>query len=290
MTCMGIDSAVARITLVFIVIGVASGQTSTADYVALLQEGRAAFAAGQFESATSALGRAAAQMEAAGQGPEATLPVLLALSTAWLNLENVSRAERALLDGDKLAAAATSTILKAALKNNWAIVYLKIGRYAQARGEVADGLNLIDKLPGAQLLEAKLLNTLVVIETRLGHYAQAVLHQQRALDLWMALRSPNDPDVIQAHTAMGVAEYFSGRAQAAHLSFESAITSARQTYGGKHPLLAQLLQNDAVVLTRLGLKSEAKAQLRAANRAAGASLPPASLLTQAVSALEQPVR
>ena len=256
------DHAVVRLTLLFACLG---GHMVWSQVGASLTEGRNALHSGNSAAAATSFQRAFDELQAVHAPPEETLPVLVVLSTAWLNDGNLSRAERALLTAKQLGETNTPLWLKAELINNWAVLHLRLSHHAEARDELMEALALAGQSRAPQALVPNILHTLAVVETHLGQYSQALQHQQTALQLWQAFLPPDHPNVIQGLTALSLAQYLSGDAEGAHESMQTAIASARRTYGKKSPALARLLQDDAVILTRLGFKSEAKASAQEAN-------------------------
>lgn len=65
---------------------------------------------------------------------------------------------------------------------------------------------------------------------------------------------------------------------------EQALASAEKTYGPKHPMLADLLESEAVILDKLKLKKEAKLARKRARKIRGGPAPAGRDLTS--SALE----
>jgi len=70
-------------------------------------------------------------------------------------------------------------------------------------------------------------------------------------------------------------QYMMGQAHEAKLSMERALASAEKTYGPVHPMIADLLESDAVILDKLKLKKDARQARARARKIRGAGTNPA---------------
>jgi hypothetical protein len=80
----------------------------------------------------------------------------------------------------------------------------------------------------------------------------------------------------------GFASYLTGQPGDARKSIERALASAERTYGPKDPLIADLLESDAVILDKLKLKKEAKLARNRARKIRGGPPPADQDLTWSI--------
>jgi tetratricopeptide (TPR) repeat protein len=190
--------------------------------------------------------------------------LLVALATAYLDAGDLHGAEATLVEASRTAPG--DALSKAELENDWGSLLLKQGRLEESYGRFAAALELLNGHAEGKQLEPAVLNNLAATEIRLGRYAQALNHQRDALTRWAAFESPDHPDVIKGRASLATLEFLIGQAEAARHSMDLAIASARRTYGSDSEALRDLLENQVIILKKLGLKKESKSALAEARR------------------------
>jgi tetratricopeptide (TPR) repeat protein len=219
-----------------------------------LYEGRAAEAAQDYRRALDEYLRAAP----ASKPDTALLKLRINLATAYLEAGNLHTAEGALQQADEVGAQIADGQPRAELLNAWAAVHVVQGKWTQAERELADARGIMLRVPPSGDLLPAVLHNLAAVQLRTGAYGEALKNESDAMSRWGEILNPDHPHLIKGWSALGVLEYLLGRSEDAHRSFERAIASARKTYGSSHPLVADLLESDALALDRLKLKKDAK--------------------------------
>jgi tetratricopeptide (TPR) repeat protein len=235
-------------------------------YRALLQHGRQALDQGRPESAAADFRSVLGMMMADRLAPGVMFPVRIALATAYLESGDLRHAEESLLEATRSQTGTMSDLAAVQLANNWGSLHLKRGRCEQARKEFADALIRVEGNPAGWPLTATLFDNLSAAEIALRLYPEALIHQQEAIRRWQVWLPAGHPDMIKAYASLATAQYFSNNATAAQASMRTAIDSARRSFGDRSPLLADLLESQAIILRRLGLKREARAASTEARR------------------------
>ncbi|MGA8596174.1 MAG: tetratricopeptide repeat protein [Bryobacteraceae bacterium] len=183
-------------------------------------------------------------------------PLLIALATAYLDAGDLHGAEVTLVEASR--AAPPDALSKAELENDWGSLLLKEGRLNESSDRFTHAMELLNSNTGGNELAPAVLNNLAATEIRLGRYNQALGHQKEALAKWAIFEGPDHPDLIKGRASLATLEFLVGRAEDARHSMDSAIASARRTYGPNSSVLGNLLESQAVILKKLGLKKEAK--------------------------------
>jgi tetratricopeptide (TPR) repeat protein len=214
-------------------------------------------------------------------------PVLIALATAYLDAGDLHEAERTLVEANRTAPG--DAVSKAELENDWGSLLLKQGRLSESDDRFTHALDLLRGNKAGNDLAPAVLNNLAATEVRLGRYGEALGHEKEALARWAAFESPDHPDLIKGNASLATIEFMVGRTEEARHSMDLAIASARRTYGPKSELVGDLLESQAVILKKLGLKKDAKSvQAEARKIRSGQSKAPAPLTWNAQEALVAP--
>lgn len=225
-----------------------------------MREGDRAFDAGRFDAAAAAYAQALTAFVAAGKPVNELVSLRVTLATAYLESGEYRDAEAVLRE-----ARASDDAHKAALLNAWSALHLKLGQTSTAEKELHEAFRLADATQGEGDLAGTVLHNLAAIEMRTGRYAESLAHESEAMRRLRQTMAPDDPTLIRGWASLASLQYMLGEPGEAAASMEHAIHSAEITYGPQHPLLADLLRSDAIVLDKLKLHGDAR---RARERAA----------------------
>ena len=253
------------------------------DYGALLKQARRAIDIGRPDQAVWAYRKALEKMEADRISAGLRCPIRIALATAHLETGQLRRAEESLLEADRCQPMMEGNFAAAALANAWGGLHVTQGRYREARLDFAGGLGRIPKDRGP--LSSTLLDNLAAAEIRLDLYPDALAHQNEALRRWQALMPGHPLKLIKAYVGVAAAQYYSSDLDAAHSSMLQAIASTRRFFGEGSPVMADVLESNAVILRRLGLKREARSAENQAHRIRPAKIGGQSAYTVDVNTL-----
>jgi len=181
-------------------------------------------------------------------------------------------AEAALRAAEKSLAPQTDGTGRAELLNAWSALHLKLGQVSTAEGELREALSNLAGMPDGGDLRATVLHNLAAVEMRTARYAEAMADESAAMRGFATSLPACHPTVIRGWASLASLQYMIGRPDEAKASLDRAIASAEITYGLSHPLMADLLRSDAVVLDKLKRHREAR---RARDRAAAIQAAPA---------------
>jgi tetratricopeptide (TPR) repeat protein len=229
-------------------------------------------------------------MRTSNRPAKSLVPILIDLSSSHIESGNVSQAERALLAASALEADAPNPIWRAEIISNRVCILIRLGHYVEAKSESERALLLIEGMPEATALVPNLLDDLASAEIYLGELTPALRHQQDAVQRWKSLLPPDHPDLIKAYSVLATAQFLCHQFKEARLSLETAISSAERSYGDHSPKFARLLQDEVIVLTRLGLKSEARIRQRQISHLPAADQAQSVIYTRAASTAQPPAR
>jgi|SRR5579864_50294 len=186
------------------------------------------------------------------------LHLRVTLATAYLEAGAYREAEAALEEAQKTAFQLTDSRSRAELLNAWSALHLKLGRLPAAEAELLEARRIVMQIPKPGDLLPTVLHNLAAIEMRTGRYPEALSHEQEAMRLWEKALSRDHPTLIRGWASLASLQYVIGQPQEAKRSLEKALASVEKTYGPTHPLVADLLESDAIVLDKLKLKREAR--------------------------------
>ena len=213
---------------------------------------------GSPEEAAADFARALEAQVQAGVSVNDLLHLRVTLATAYLEAGAYREMAAVLQETQKTASQLTDSRSRAELLNAWSALHLKQGRLPAAEAELLDARRLVMQTPGPGDLLPTVLHNLAAIEMRTGRYPEALSHEQEAIRLWEKALSRNHPTLIRGWASLASLQYLIGQTQEAKLSLERALTAVEKTYGPTHPLVADLLESDAIVLDKLKLKREAR--------------------------------
>ena len=194
----------------------------------------------------------------AGASANDLLHLRVTLATAYLEAGAYRETEAVLQEAQKTAFQLTDGRSRAELLNAWSALHLKLGRLPAAEAELLEARLIAMQIPGPGDILPTVLHNLAAIEMRTGRYTEALSHEQEAMRLWEKALSPDHPTLIRGWASLASLQFVIGQPQEAKLSLEKALASVEETYGPTHPLVADLLESDAIVLDTLKLKREAR--------------------------------
>jgi tetratricopeptide (TPR) repeat protein len=180
------------------------------------------------------------------------------LATAYMEAGQDREAEATLQEAGKSAAQLADGFARAELLNAWSALHLKQGRLSAAEQELKDTWQIVALSPVSEDFRATVLHNLAAVEMRTGRYSEALGGETEAIRLWQCTRGPDHPNLIRAYASLASLEYMMGQPHDARTAMERALASAARTYGPGHPLLADLLESDALILDRLKMKKQAQ--------------------------------
>ena len=186
------------------------------------------------------------------------LHLRVTLATAYLEAGAYREAEAALQEAQRTAFQLIGGQAHAELLNAWSALDLKLGRLPAAEAELLEARRIVMQVPDPGELLPTVLHNLAAIEMRTGRYPEALDHEREAIRWWQQALTANHPTLIRGWASLASIQYMIGQPQEAKLSLEQALASVEKTYGPAHPLVADLLESDAIVLDKLKLKREAR--------------------------------
>jgi len=239
-----------------------------------MRDGHRAMDEGRVRDAAVAFRRALAEGTRLGLPNQDLVRIRVALATAFMEARDLRAAASVLREGH-----AQEPVPRAELLNARGSLDLMQDRISEAATELGEARELVRNMPDATVLAASILHNLSGAELREGLYNQALSHAEEALKLLEKSVSSDHPNVIRARASLGTLEYLMGEPRRARASMEAAIASAERAYGVAHPLVADLLDSNVVILERLKRKKEAKAALERARCIRGGKREPVRRMT-----------
>ena len=192
--------------------------------------------------------------------------VRVTLATAYMEAGANPEAESVLRDAQKSLG---DGICRADLLNAWGMLHLKLDRLQAAEAELREAL----RVAAGGELTATIEHNLASVEMRTGRYGEALGHERDAIGRMEETLAPDHPTLIRARASLASLQYMMGQPREAKESMDRAIRSAEITYGPTHPLVADLLMSDALVLEKLKLRGDARRARRRAAAISGGRLP-----------------
>jgi tetratricopeptide (TPR) repeat protein len=238
--------------------------------------GNRALDKGSPEEAAADFAKALDAHTRAGASGKDLLHLRVTLATAYMESGEYREMEAVLQDAQNTAWQLTDGVSRAELLNAWSALHLKLGQLAAAEAELQEALRIVMKLPEPGDLLPTVLHNLAAVEMRTGRYQEALSHEQEAMSRLEKTLAPNHPTLIRGWASLASLQYVMGRPQEAKTSFDRAIASAEKTYGDTHVFLADLLDSDAVVLSKLKLRKEAQIARARAKKIRGSDAPVAA--------------
>jgi tetratricopeptide (TPR) repeat protein len=231
--------------------------------------GNRALDKGSAEEAAADFARALDEHLRAGVPVKDLLHLRVTLATAYMEARRYREMEAVLQEAQKTVGKLTDRLSRAELLNAWSALHLKLGRVAEAQSELQEARGIVEELPDPGDLLPTVLHNLAAVEMRTRRYEAALGHEQEAI---RGLENASVPDyamLIRAWASLGSLQYMMSQPQEARVSTERALMLAENTYGPTHPLVADLLESDAVVLEKLRLKRDARRARERALRTRG---------------------
>ena len=223
-----------------------------------MAQGNRALDAGNPRRAAAAFARGLDVRLRTGAPAEELLHLRVRLATALLEAGQDRQAEATLQEAGKSAALLASGFARAELLNVWSALHLKRGQLSAAEGELQDAWQIGAQSPEAGDFRPTVLHNLAAVEMRTGRYAEALGREREAIRVWEHTLTPDHPNLIRAYASLASLEYMMGQPHEAKPAMERALASAARTYGPTHPLLADLLESDALILDKLKMKKQAQ--------------------------------
>ncbi len=202
---------------------------------------------------------------------EEALHLRVTLATAYMEARNYHDAEQTLQEASRAAGPTASGLARAELLNAESALDFRRGELSAAEGALVEAWQIVARLPAAEDLRPTVLHNMAAAEMRTQRYADALVHEQAALRMWQNALSPDHPKLIRAWASLASLEYMLRQHEEARMSMERALMSAERTYGPSNPLLADLLESDAIILDQLKLKKRAQHDRERAREIRGAA-------------------
>jgi tetratricopeptide (TPR) repeat protein len=251
-------SMTTKIVLALCASGLFAQQT---DWIA---QGNRAFDQGRPEEAATDFAKALSAFSQAGASANDLVHLRITLATAYMEAGDDRASEAALQEAQKAAGNQGDSMPRAELLNAWSALHLKMGRFTEAEAELRDASRIVKALQLTGDLPPTVLHNLASVEMRTGRYREALADEQEAMRQLEKTLAADHPALIRGWASLAALKYMMGEPEEARGEMERAVRSAEITYGPAHPLLADLLMSDAVVLDKLKLKRAAR---QARNRA-----------------------
>jgi tetratricopeptide (TPR) repeat protein len=236
------------------------------DWVAL---GNRASDRGRPEEAATDFAEALSAFSQAGASGSDLVHLRITLATAYIEAGEYRAAETALQEARQSVGESTASISRAELLNAWSALHLKMGRFQEAEAELREALRIVKALQLTGDLPPTVLHNLAAVAMRTGRYREALGDEQEAMRQLEKTLAADHPTLIRGWASLASLRYMTGQPAEARLAMDRAVRSAEITYGPTHPLLADLLMSDAVVLDKLKLKKEARQARNRAQRILG---------------------
>jgi tetratricopeptide (TPR) repeat protein len=246
--------------------------------------GNRALDKGSPEEAAVDFSRALDAKVQAGATADNLLHLRITLATAYLEAGEYRQMEAVLQDAQKTAWQLSDGASRAELLNAWSALHIKLGQLTAAESELQEARRMVVKLTNAGDVLPTVLHNLAAVEMRTGRYAEALGNEREALHIFEKTLAPDHPTMIRGWASLGSLQYTMGQAREARSSMEHALASAERAYGPTHPMLADLLESEAIILDKLKLKKDAKLARKRARRIRGGPAPVSQDLT--LSAME----
>jgi tetratricopeptide (TPR) repeat protein len=206
------------------------------------------------------------------------LPLRVTLATAYMEAGEYREMEAVLQEAQKTAWQLTDAP-RAELLNAWSSLHLKLGQLSAAEAELREARRSVMKIANPGDVLPTVLHNLAAVEMRTGAFTEALGNEGEALRLFEKSLPPDHPTVIRGWASMASLQYMAGQPQDARKSIECAIASAERTYGPAHPMLADLLESEAIIFDKLKLRKESKLARKRARKIRGAPAPAAQDMT-----------
>ena len=185
------------------------------------------------------------------------LHLRVTLATAYMEAGDYRNMEIVLREAQD-SVVEPSGISKAEILNAWSALHLKLGQLSDAEADLQQARRIVQESPNPGDLLPTVLHNLAAVEMRLGRSANSLDHEQTALGVWEKTLPSDHPALIRAWASLASLQYLMDRAREAQSSIQRALAAAETRYGLKHPIIADLLESEAVVLDKLKSKKDAR--------------------------------
>jgi serine/threonine protein kinase/tetratricopeptide (TPR) repeat protein len=177
-----------------------------------------------------------------------TLRRAYALSAAGRNSDAVALAEPLIVE----LRAATDEIAVAGLVS-WTDILASAGRFDEAIRSADEVAARAAQLPDRQSPQARFRTLLPGwVRASAGRGQEAVPLLQQALDAWRDSTTPKDREYAGGLSTLALAEYQTGRHEAARTHLEEALTLSRRIFKAPHERLAGMLESLAAMEVQQG--------------------------------------
>jgi len=201
----------------------------------------------------------------AGAPLDQLLHLRVTLATAYGEAGAYREMKAVLESAQKTAGQLTSDLSRAELLNAWSALHEKLGQLSSAEVELQQAFRIVASNPSPGDILPAVLHNLASLEMRTARYQEAYSHERDALRIWEGTLNPDHPTLIRAWASLSSLQYMMAQPEDARVSLERALASAEKVYGPDHPLVADLLESEVLVLDKLKLKKQAR-QARARAR------------------------
>lgn len=208
----------------------------------------------------------------AGASATDLLPLRVTLATAYREAGEYREMEAVLQEAQKTAWQLPD-VSRAELLNAWSALHLKLGRLPAAEAELQEARRSVMKVSNPGDILPTVLHNLAAVEMRTGAFDEALSNEAEAVQLFEKSLPPDHPTIIRGWASMASLQYMAGQPEEARKSIVHAIASAERTYGPTHPMLADLLESEAIIFDKLKLRKEAKLARSRARKIRGAPAP-----------------
>lgn len=263
---------IAQVTLVVFVSGLMAQQN---DWIAA---GNGALEKGSPEEAAVDFAHALDVRVRAGASATDLLPLRVTLATAYREAGEYREMEAVLQEAQKTAWQ-LADVPRAELLNAWSALHLKLGQLSAAEAELQEARQSVIKVANPGDILPTVLHNLAAVEIRTGAFTDALANEAEAVRLFEKSLALDHPTIIRGWASMASLQYMAGQPEDARKSIARAIASAERTYGPTHPMLADLLESEAIVFDKLKLRKEAKLARSRARKIRGAPAPAAQDMT-----------
>lgn len=230
-----------------------------------IAEGTRALDSGNPQTAAADFGRAL-DVRLRTSPPQELVHLRVTLATAYLEEGENREAESTL----QAAGQGTEPTGQAEILNAWSVLHVRRGQLGQAEEELREALAIA---PPSHALAAAVAHNLAAVEMRTGRYGEALLHEQQAIAILRTAAGLHEANLIRARASLASLEFVMGQPHEAEASMSQAISSAEEHFGPAHPLLADLLDSDALILDKLKQKKQARTERARARAIRGPNAP-----------------
>jgi tetratricopeptide (TPR) repeat protein len=223
--------------------------------MALKQEARQALEAGDFARVEQLLNQACEKdVEAAKQLQENAKKHLLSAAASKDQLGRLKTVQLAYREAVAYFRQAVDLVpqdvplSRAEYMNDWGVVSVMVGDYAEARNPLVGALRIRERVLGAEHPDVAFsLTMLATLHVAQHHYDQVEPLATRALHIHEKMLGPEHPDVAQDLNLLGAIYEHQGKYDQAEECLKRTLTIDEKVFGPKHPHVATTWNNLAWV-------------------------------------------